>query len=1146
MAEKLSSTKAFNEAVKPFIDHKNAYQEYKGTKTEGDIPRTEQQEIIEGGQKFQKDWMWDPVFALPSVAWNTVFKNTGWEAGKENWLLQSKADKQQRKDELDNMKLWRKKRDDVRDMVLDIAEAGSRKYKETGDETHLTKVNQAITDILGASNLKYDDFVTVDPETFAMRDGAMLFTNQPNPYPILEGYGKFGMGMYGSIKGEKFMNEKFLKGFGKRFAKGKGNFWSRVAGAVVGGASGVAAADYGYEAMLDIMNRAGQAKKWRDDPNIRAGLMDSMLAEIAPRSWTFGGEGINRPDQKTRIESALNEFKWDAAITSAFFGARPLYYGLRQTFGAVPGGMFRGKTSGTKTSMSQKEMMDAEQDLISRWAPKEGPYKAPTEELIFANPLGGLSGLPLTPKSILGAKMPGQLRVPNLGRTLWRLANSKAFNWVGGPGPIKKGSNEWWPDPVEMQGSMLARTSVGGRLGSGIAATLSPTPILGSGIRQNMFNQSEFYLKGVMDNMIGAFAPYGSMTDMGLDWAKLASSSARGFKAHAKKLEKEFTDAAEGMGKGFSDENLVSVAKQTLREYQEKLQIAASEGYGRSSKELIPQEVSSRLIKFLENQIIKPVGEGKTHTMRDVFQMKGLREQMDDLLKPLKDETLANTTYADDITRLFKAWDADVGSVSKMGYPDVAKAFENYDNFVSKGLLLWGTDVGQSAAKVGKRGFSITLDTSSTRAGQQLFEVALKAAKSHPHRAYEELASIKRIVGDRGYHNGLGVYIKNAFHKALKPSTEKDGMMVFDGPAFRESLGLGDEGSAIRTFMNEALPGPKVTKLDIFDPRTGRWSEFDDELYATGRNQGLKEMLGEEIPDGFLKAKDVQLPTLKEFDDLTTILEQLYKQGVPSTSKYMMRRGIMAGVAGSLKALSPTQALGAGSVATVGVIPTLAAVFIANHGGKLMTRPVAQRVLKNALDKNLPETMNLANWYRFVRMFPDEWMAFDADLKEMETQQRMFDQSGKRIQNANTIGSKIKNAIVENLPSMEDIKNAPQNIIDSPYNTPNLLQSEKVVPPVEDSSYATEAPASYDMSQLGSSIMNSQTMNPGAAQALYTGNTDAALAAQYGGDTQYAAGGGLMELNPVMNNQGKYVDPQKGINENPFQKAQNKGIMGVL
>ena len=84
------------------------------------------------------------------------------------------------------------------------------------------------------------------------------------------------------------------------------------------------------------------------------------------------------------------------------------------------------------------------------------------------------------------------------------------------------------------------------------------------------------------------------------------------------------------------------------------------------------------------------------------------------------------------------------------------------------------------------------------------------------------------------------------------------------------------------------------------------------------------------------------------------------------------------------------------------------------------------------------------------------------------------------------------------------------------------------------------------MSQTGSSITSNPTMNPAAAGALYTGNTDAALAAQYGGGTQYAAGGGLMEMNPVMNNQGKYTDIQKGINDNPFQNSKNKGIMGVL
>ena len=70
-------------------------------------------------------------------------------------------------------------------------------------------------------------------------------------------------------------------------------------------------------------------------------------------------------------------------------------------------------------------------------------------------------------------------------------------------------------------------------------------------------------------------------------------------------------------------------------------------------------------------------------------------------------------------------------------------------------------------------------------------------------------------------------------------------------------------------------------------------------------------------------------------------------------------------------------------------------------------------------------------------------------------------------------------------------------------------------------------------------INRNQNFNPAAAGALYTGNTDAALAAQYGGGTQYAAGGGLMELNPVMNNQGKFVKPQMGMNDNPFA---GKGI----
>ena len=66
-------------------------------------------------------------------------------------------------------------------------------------------------------------------------------------------------------------------------------------------------------------------------------------------------------------------------------------------------------------------------------------------------------------------------------------------------------------------------------------------------------------------------------------------------------------------------------------------------------------------------------------------------------------------------------------------------------------------------------------------------------------------------------------------------------------------------------------------------------------------------------------------------------------------------------------------------------------------------------------------------------------------------------------------------------------------------------------------------------------------MNPSAAANLYTGNTDAALASQYGG---YNQGGVVSDLNPVMGNDGKFTDPQKGIKDNPFLKqAQDKGVI---
>jgi len=300
-----------------------------------------------------------------------------------------------------------------------------------------------------------------------------------------------------------------------------------------------------------------------------------------------------------------------------------------------------------------------------------------------------------------------------------------------------------------------------------------------------------------------------------------------------------------------------------------------------------------------------------------------------------------------------------------------------------------------------------------------------------------------------------------------------------------------------------------------------------------------------------MRAESRQLPTIKEFEDLTTIMEKLFANGIPRPAKFMMRRAIMGGVRSSLKAILPTTALGqATAVGVIGAGPmTMAGVaWMMNYGGKVLTNPVSMKVLRNMWDTNLPETVRLANFHRLVRMYPEEWMEFDKDLAELERQQRVYDDTQQVRQTSGTTGERIRDAVTENAPSWEDIKSLPGKV---PLN-PSLMKeyNKRKAPPSGPDAIAPEAPyaedTGYDMSQTGSSITNNPTMNPAAAGALYTGNTDAALAAQYGGGTQYAAGGGLMEMNPVMNNQGKFTDIQTGINDNPFQNSKNKGIMGVL
>ena len=545
----------FNKAIRPLEEHKKQFQsgKFEGTGmkdedifafTDEGIPVTEAQQKTLKGREFLKKAVVDPALMAPRALWN-VFTPEAWHKGygqpfgletKYDQIGGNRVDVDQRKSELEQAKLYRATQGRVRDDILMLADIARSRFMETGDTKYLDAVVQAKNDIFAGQNITDDNFVTIGNEVWGLRDEMGFFTSSPDPYPVIEGLEKMGLGMYGMIKGEKLMNkhfvEKFLKGAAKGGRQTKGPWLARTAGAVLGGASAVAVADFGNEIMLDIMNRAGQAKKWMKDDNIQVGMWDAILAENVPEAMTFGGEGINRPGFDERKKEAFEAFAWDAAITSAFFGARPLYYGIRQGIGAWPFKMFKPRPTKDPGVVSNLELLEAEQALITKYhnpkVMKEMGLKSIGEPLVFNAPFG---------------------------KFLWKVVNSNApfnpFRWMGPQGAIKKGSDEWWPEPLELMGTQLGRHMVGGQVAPSMAATMSPAPLFGTGIRDNMATRGDYYLKVIGNEMLGKFAPYANAGDQAMDWTTLAARNTRGFKAAAKDLERIFDESAEGAGKIF-------------------------------------------------------------------------------------------------------------------------------------------------------------------------------------------------------------------------------------------------------------------------------------------------------------------------------------------------------------------------------------------------------------------------------------------------------------------------------------------------------------------------------------------------------------------------------------------------------------------
>ena len=108
-----------------------------------------------------------------------------------------------------------------------------------------------------------------DVQANIMPDPFGLATSSPDPFPEARIAAEITGSIGGNILGYKLGAKHFGKGAWKGIKYWKGPWWARIGGAMVGGATAVMAANYGYETALDIANQAD----------------------------VFGDEGINRPGQ---------------------------------------------------------------------------------------------------------------------------------------------------------------------------------------------------------------------------------------------------------------------------------------------------------------------------------------------------------------------------------------------------------------------------------------------------------------------------------------------------------------------------------------------------------------------------------------------------------------------------------------------------------------------------------------------------------------------------------------------------------------------------------------------------------------------------------------------------------------------------------
>ena len=508
-----------------------------------------------------------------------------------------------------------------------------------------------------------------------------------------------------------------------------------------------------------------------------------------------------------------------------------------------------------------------------------------------------------------------------------------------------------------------------------------------------------------------------------------------------------------------------------------------------------------------------------------------LTKEMPDLMKRTGDDGLA-LQFVQDLKQALEK-----GMATSPKSAEVLVAKEAFDEAFSNGKLLFDTKVAKALGIEGMDmyGYRVKM-LKNTDYADKLLDTA-KFMESP-----EAMKNFHTLVGPDIFRAALRRHVDNAYKGALKPfkgQSEIDSLFsgfarrgddpraftpknvegsFVDVEAFKKALGLSDPGSNKFQTLAEAFkiasknykPGSKIPK----------WADTGSaELLDAGAKAETVRILA----DGSRKSSVVsRMPTATEYLQFTQVLEKAFAGGVPDISTFIARRAQISGLRGAIRAFTPgaksgVVGSGAGAVAGSTLFSTVMFSLLARQTGKIFTNPVNMKAFQYVLNPN-----NARNSVAFARAMEVIGLNFKKDLDDLdrtlasvESEQLMkndFQNLKQQINPTNTINDDTREKFKQQQENLEKIQKQREF---------NKFREQSIQPTVVgDANVTPTSPTSTAGSPVvGSSIAGNTEMNPMAAANLYTGNTDAALAAQFGtpqGATQamprMAARGGIISL----------------------------------